>query len=186
MLAKPLWTSSRELEATTGAAAHNLNEEHSWRPVFAGSWDTWGYRDLAQNRPLCRLHTKMWPAGRRCTLRPQTEMPNYEKKQIMSWQIKVTITDFFFKFTHTFYTIYSFYDRYTGLGLPTSASTTLWIGRFCWRECLQPFQRLTGPRNFITICSWLPHFCKQNLLLFIQPRWQLRRTYFFNHHNVLF
>ena len=27
------------------------------------------------------------------------------------------------------------------------------------------------------ICSWLPPFCKQNLLLFIQPRWQLRRTY---------
>jgi len=22
--------------------------------------------------------------------------------------------------------------------------------------------------------------------LFIQPRWQLRRTYFFNHYNVLF
>jgi len=28
-------------------------------------------------------------------------------------------------------------------------------------------------------------FCKQNLQLFIQPRWQLRRTYFFNHYNVL-
>jgi len=28
------------------------------------------------------------------------------------------------------------------------------------------------------ICSWLPPFCKQNPLLFIQPRWQLRRTYF--------
>ena len=36
------------------------------------------------------------------------------------------------------------------------------------------------------ICSWLPPFCKPNLLLFIQPRWQLRRTYFFNHYNVLF
>ena len=24
------------------------------------------------------------------------------------------------------------------------------------------------------ICSWLPPFCKPNLLLFIQPRWQLR------------
>ena len=35
-------------------------------------------------------------------------------------------------------------------------------------------------------CSWLRPFCKQNLLLFIQPRWQLRRTYFFNHYNVLF
>jgi len=22
------------------------------------------------------------------------------------------------------------------------------------------------------ICSWLPPFCKQNLILFIQPRWQ--------------
>jgi len=27
------------------------------------------------------------------------------------------------------------------------------------------------------ICSWLPPLCKQYLLLFIQPRWQLRRTY---------
>ena len=27
------------------------------------------------------------------------------------------------------------------------------------------------------ICSWLPPFCKPNLLLFIQPRWQLRRRY---------
>ena len=35
------------------------------------------------------------------------------------------------------------------------------------------------------ICFWLPPFCKQNLL-YIQPRWQLRRTYFFNHYNVLF
>jgi len=26
------------------------------------------------------------------------------------------------------------------------------------------------------ICSWLPPFCKPNLLPFIQPRWQLRRT----------
>jgi len=43
-------------------------------------------------------------------------------------------------------------------------------------------------QNIIVIketCSWLPPFCKQNLLLFIQPRWQLR-TYFFNHYNVLF
>ena len=31
------------------------------------------------------------------------------------------------------------------------------------------------------ICSWLPAFCKPNLL-FIQPRWRLRRTYFFNHY----
>ena len=35
-------------------------------------------------------------------------------------------------------------------------------------------------------CSWLPPFRKQNFLLFIQPRWQLRRTYLFNHYNVLF
>ena len=40
--------------------------------------------------------------------------------------------------------------------------------------------------------SWLPPFCKQNLLFilfipsFIQPRWQIRRTYFFNHYNALF
>ena len=33
-------TSSGELEATTGAAVHNLDEEHSLSPVFAGSWDT--------------------------------------------------------------------------------------------------------------------------------------------------
>jgi len=33
--------------------------------------------------------------------------------------------------------------------------------------------------------TWLPPFCKQNLLLFIQPGWQLR-TYFFSHYNVLF
>ena len=37
----------------------------------------------------------------------------------------------------------------------------------------------------VEICSWLPPFCKPNLLLFIQPRWQVR-TYFFNHYNVLF
>ena len=36
------------------------------------------------------------------------------------------------------------------------------------------------------LCSWLPPFCEQNLLRFIQPKWQLRRTYFFNHYNVLF
>jgi len=28
-------------------------------------------------------------------------------------------------------------------------------------------------------------FCKPNLLLFIQPKWQLR-TYFFNNYGVLF
>ena len=26
----------------------------------------------------------------------------------------------------------------------------------------------------------------ENLLVFVQPRWQLRRTYFFNHYDVLF
>jgi len=35
------------------------------------------------------------------------------------------------------------------------------------------------------ICSWLPPYCKQNLLVFMQPRWQLW-TYLFNHYNVLF
>ena len=37
-------------------------------------------------------------------------------------------------------------------------------------------------RNIVIkeICSWLPPFCKENLLLFIQPKWQLRKTYF-NH-----
>ena len=34
------------------------------------------------------------------------------------------------------------------------------------------------------ICSWLPPFFKQNLLLFIQPRWQLRRTYFVGKDRV--
>ena len=34
------------------------------------------------------------------------------------------------------------------------------------------------------LCSWLPPFRKQNLLLFIQPRWQLRRTYYFNHYKL--
>jgi len=36
------------------------------------------------------------------------------------------------------------------------------------------------------ICSWLPPFCKENLRLFIQPKWQLRKTYYFNHYDVLF
>ena len=36
------------------------------------------------------------------------------------------------------------------------------------------------------MCSYLTLFCKQSLLLFIQPGWQLRRTYFFSHYNVLF
>ena len=36
------------------------------------------------------------------------------------------------------------------------------------------------------VVSVLPPFCKQNLFLFIQRRWQRRRTCFFNHYNVLF
>ena len=44
-----LRTSSRELEATTGAAAHNLDEEHSRLPVFGGSWDTRGQRSGAKS-----------------------------------------------------------------------------------------------------------------------------------------
>ena len=35
------------------------------------------------------------------------------------------------------------------------------------------------------IYSWLPPFCKQNLLLFIQPRWRLRKTYFLNHYKPI-
>ena len=46
---------SRELQATTGVAAHNLDEEHSQWPVFTGSWDVYEAGDLAQNRPLWRL-----------------------------------------------------------------------------------------------------------------------------------
>ena len=42
-------TSSRELEATTGAAAHNLDEEHQWWSVFSGSWDIWGQRSGAKS-----------------------------------------------------------------------------------------------------------------------------------------
>ena len=59
--------------------------------------------------------------------------------------------------------------------------------------CTIPFLRLTWTvnanllkQNIIVIkeiCSWLPPFCKQNLHLFIQPRWQLRRTYFFLRTN---
>ena len=42
-----------------------------------------------------------------------------------------------------------------------------------------------GPWARAQCAHWLrwPCFCKQNLLLFVQPRWQ-RKTYFFNHYNV--
>ena len=46
-----LRTSARELEATTGAT-HNLDEKHSWWPVFAGSWDTWGLRSGTESASL--------------------------------------------------------------------------------------------------------------------------------------
>ena len=48
-------------------------------------------------------------------------------------------------------------------------------------------QKKTEKQNILVIreiCSWLLPFCKQNLLLFIQPRWQLRRAYVFNHYTV--
>ena len=58
MLAK-IRTSSRKLEVTTGTAAHNLDEEHSWWPVFAGSWDTWCKIGLSTDWCLCTsLHTR--------------------------------------------------------------------------------------------------------------------------------
>ena len=49
-----LRASSRELEATAGAAAHNLDEDiHDDLPSLdLGKHEA---RDLAQNRPLCRL-----------------------------------------------------------------------------------------------------------------------------------
>ena len=37
----------------------------------------------------------------------------------------------------------------------------------------------------INLCSWLPLFCKQNLLFIQHARWQ-PTTYFFNHCNSLF
>jgi len=62
----------------------------------------------------------------------------------------------------------------------------------CWRNTDEKLQRDVGwcadavvKIGWIGSC-WLPPFCKQNLLLFIQPRWQLRRTHFFSHFNVLF
>ena len=64
--------------------------------------------------------------------------------------------------------------------------------RFWWN--LARWRKLTpysGPTvkisNFWKFQMFLTaSFCKQNLLLFIQPRWRLRRTYLFNHYNVLF
>ena len=50
----------------------------------------------------------------------------------------------------------------------------------CYSNKIESFSSRKCPR------SCLPPVCKQNLLLFIQPRWQLRRTYLFNHYNVLF
>ena len=56
------------VEATTGAAAHTLDEEHSWWPVFTGSWDTWGYATtvlhatvgLDPSNRLGRRHYVFW------------------------------------------------------------------------------------------------------------------------------
>ena len=47
-----LRTSSRELEATTWAAVCNLDEEHSWWPVFAGSWGVCGLRSCVKSASL--------------------------------------------------------------------------------------------------------------------------------------
>jgi len=45
--------------------------------------------------------------------------------------------------------------------------------------CLTQTETASSLKQNITVikemCSWLPPFCKQNLLLFIRPRWQLRR-----------
>jgi len=60
--------------------------------------------------------------------------------------------------------------------------TCCWGNQKCWVFVwlsVHPHYTVHGTE----ICSWLPPFCKQNLL-FIQPRWQLRRTYFFNLYNV--
>jgi len=55
----------------------------------------------------------------------------------------------FLKFPHTHFTLLlvlgSLY-RTTNI----IATTALRIGRLSWSECLQPFERRTGPRNFIT------------------------------------
>jgi len=39
---------------------------------------------LGPYRSPNRVHTKMWPAGRQCTLRPGPEMPNYEENNVMT------------------------------------------------------------------------------------------------------
>ena len=45
-------TSSRDLEATTGASVHDLDKEHLWWRVFVGSWDIWSYRSGAKSASL--------------------------------------------------------------------------------------------------------------------------------------
>ena len=51
-----LRTSSRELEAITGAAAHNLGEKKNIHDdLFSLDLGIYEARDLAQNRPLWRL-----------------------------------------------------------------------------------------------------------------------------------
>ena len=46
---------SRELEAITGAAAHNLGEKNIHDDLFSLDLGIYEARDLAQNRPLWRL-----------------------------------------------------------------------------------------------------------------------------------
>ena len=73
----------------------------------------------------------------------------------------------------------------------TSAIKPVWpeVQGWCrinWTICFYSPSSVFLQQNTFKICPWLPSSCKQNLLLFIQPRWQLRRTYLFNHYNVLF
>ena len=71
----------------------------------------------------------------------------------------------------------------------TSAIKPVWpeVQGWCrinWTICFYSPSSVFLQQNTFKICPWLPSSCKQNLLLFTQQRWQLRRTYLFNHYNV--
>jgi len=70
-----------------------------------------------------------------------------------------------------------FFSKYTCLEMASRKIQT--------RICILFILCMTWTVNIVIkqICSWLPPFCKLNLLIFIQPRWQ-QRTYLFNHYNV--
>ena len=71
-----------------------------------------------------------------------------------------------------------------GAVLQALRRTALWVAA---RKCDTVYSRTFATRSFdfgFRIRSWLPPFCKQTLLPFTQPRWQLRRTYFFYHYTV--